>query len=63
VIVLAPRTLMDVICVTPGICPNVRSSGCVTELAIVSGLAPGSCVETEMVGKSICGRGATGSSG
>jgi hypothetical protein len=27
---------------------------------MVSGLAPGSCAETEMVGKSTCGRGDTG---
>ena len=27
---------------TPGICANWRSSGCATEEAIVSGLAPGS---------------------
>jgi hypothetical protein len=28
--------------------------------AITSGLAPGSCAATEIVGKSTCGSGATG---
>ena len=55
--------LVDVICETPGICANCRSSGCATDEAIVSGLAPGSDAETWMVGKSTCGSGATGSSG
>ena len=43
-----------------GIWPSVRSSGAVTMFAIVSGLAPGSCVVTWMVGKSTCGSDATG---
>src|SRR3954454_9096009 len=30
---------------------------------MISGLAPGSCVVTRIVGKSTCGNGATGSSG
>ena len=47
----------------PGICANCRSSGCATEEAIVSGLAPGKVAVTWMVGKSTCGSGATGSSG
>jgi hypothetical protein len=47
----------------PGICANCRSSGCATDDAIVSGLAPGSDADTWMVGKSTCGRGATGSIG
>ena len=42
--------------------PSARSSGVATVAAIVSGLAPGSEAETEMVGKSTCGRGETGSS-
>ena len=63
VIALLPSALLDVIWVTPGICPNCRSSGWVTEEAMVSGLAPGSCVVTWIVGKSTCGSGATGSSG
>ena len=36
-----PNELVDVICFRPGIWPNWRSSGAVTELAITSGLAPG----------------------
>ena len=63
VMVLVPRMLVEVMLVTPGIWPNCRSSGAVTELAMVSGLAPGSLVLTLMVGKSTCGSGATGSSG
>ena len=55
-----PRPLVEVICVTPGICANWRSSGCATDEAMVSGLAPGSWAETWMVGKSTCGSGATG---
>src|SRR5207248_7425190 len=41
--------------------PRCRSSGVATVVAIVSGLAPGICAKTEIVGKSICGNGATGS--
>ena len=36
-----PSELIDVICVQPGIWPNCRSSGAVTDEAITSGLAPG----------------------
>ncbi len=43
-----------------GICPNCRSSGAVTSEAMVSGLAPGSCVVIWMVGKSTCGSAETG---
>src|SRR5580692_12127969 len=39
-----------VICVSDGICPNCRSSGVVTDDAIVSALAPGRFVETTIVG-------------
>ena len=63
VIEVEPSVLVEVICVTPAIWPNWRSSGAATVAAMVSGLAPGSCAETEMVGKSTCGSGATGSSG
>ena len=49
--------------VTPAIWPNWRSSGVATVDAMVSGLAPGNCAVTWMVGKSTCGSGATGSSG
>ena len=41
--------------------PKRRSSGVATAEAMVSGLAPGSAADTEMVGKSTRGRGATGS--
>ena len=63
VIGVVPSALVEVICVTPAICENCRSSGCATVDAMVSGLAPGSVAETWMVGKSTCGSGATGSSG
>ena len=36
-----PPELLEVICFSPGICPNWRSSGAVTEEAMTSGLAPG----------------------
>ncbi len=45
-----PKLDTDVICESDGICPNCRSSGVVTAEAIVSALAPGSEVETTMVG-------------
>src|SRR6185437_7172189 len=57
-----PRLLTDVISLTAAIWPNCRSSGVATEEAIVSGLAPGSEALTEIVGKSTCGSGETGSS-
>jgi hypothetical protein len=37
----APPELVEAICVKPGICPNCRSKGAVTEEAMTSGLAPG----------------------
>ena len=37
----APPELVDSICFRPGVWPNWRSSGAVTEEAITSGLAPG----------------------
>ncbi len=46
VMALLPSVLLDVICVTPGIWPIWRSNGCVTDDAMVSGLAPGSCADT-----------------
>ena len=58
-----PSELVEVICAMPGICASWRSSGCATEDAMVSGLPPGNDAETWMVGKSTCGRGATGSNG
>jgi hypothetical protein len=58
----APWKLVDVIESIPAIVENSRSSGVATELAIVSGLAPGSAALTWMVGKSTFGRSLTGSS-
>ena len=40
----------DVISATPGIVANARSSGAATEVAIVSGFAPGNWADTEIVG-------------
>ena len=56
-----PSELDDVISVTPAMRPSERSSGVATVAAIVSGLAPGSDADTEIVGKSTCGSGETGS--
>jgi hypothetical protein len=56
-----PTELDEVISVTSAIEPRCRSSGLATLVATVSGLAPGSVACTEMVGKSTCGSGATGS--
>ena len=58
-----PRKLFDVIWLSPPIREKKRSSGVATLDAIVSGLAPGNEEDTCMVGKSICGNGATGSKG
>ena len=52
--------LTDVIESTPAMAENSRSSGVATADAMVDGLAPGRVVCTEMVGKSTCGRAATG---
>ena len=57
-----PRALEEVIESTPAIVENSFSSGVATEEAIVSGLAPGSDADTEIVGKSTLGRSVTGSS-
>ena len=61
VIWLSPYELVEVIVVSAGICPNSRSSEAVTSVDMVCGLAPGSCVDTWMVGKSTCGSDDTGS--
>ena len=61
VIVVEPSALAEVISVSPAMRPKRRSSGVATAEAIVAGLAPGSDAETEIVGKSICGSGDTGS--
>lgn len=46
---------------TPGKVANCRSSGCATDAAMMSGLAPGRLALTLIVGKSTVGRAATGS--
>src|SRR5271170_2262759 len=56
-----PRVLCEVISVTDEIRPNSRSSGVATEEAMISGLAPGKEADTDIVGKSTCGSGDTGS--
>src|SRR5258705_5132010 len=56
-----PRPLVEVISVTPAMWPNWRSRGVATEDAMISALAPGRLALTEMVGKSTCGNGDTGS--
>ena len=50
VITDAPPELVLVIWFSPGIWPNWRSSGAVTEVDITSGLAPGYSVVTWIVG-------------
>ena len=45
-----PTWLDEVISLTPEIVPRWRSSGVATLVAMVSGLAPGSCALTEIVG-------------
>src|SRR4051812_41466185 len=55
-----PRLLEDVISASPAMRPKRRSSGVATADAMVSGLAPGSDALTWIVGKSTCGKGATG---
>ncbi len=61
VIFVEPCVLMEVISVTPAIRLRERSRGVAILDAIVSGLAPASDARTEIVGKSTCGSGATGS--
>ena len=55
-----PTVEVEVIAVMPEIVENWRSSGAATEAAMVSGLAPGNCACTLMVGKSTRGKAATG---
>ena len=57
------RELVEVICDSPEICGELVLERLATVAAMVSGLAPGNCAVTWMVGKSTCGSGATGSSG
>ena len=55
-----PSMLVEVISVTPAMRVNWCSSGAATEVAMVSGLAPGRFAETLIVGNSTCGRAAMG---
>ena len=54
--------LSEVICDKPLIWPNCRSKGVVTDDAMTSGLAPGYCAVTWIVGKSTGGRAEIGRS-
>lgn len=55
---LEPKALLEVIWVTPGMALNCTSRGVATDEAMVSGLAPGSCAVTWIVGNSASGSGA-----
>ena len=61
VIFVLPSELDDVMESIPGMVEKTFSSGVATDDAIVSGLAPGNVVLTEMVGKSTVGKSLTGS--
>ena len=61
VICVLPSVLSEVIVVMPAMVANCRSSGAATDTAIVSGLAPGYCTVTVMVGTSMRGMAAIGS--
>jgi hypothetical protein len=50
VMFVEPWSLLEVICSTPGIVANPRSSGVATEAAMVSGLAPEKLARTLIVG-------------
>ena len=62
VMLVMPSPLVEVICARPGIAANCCSSGVATDDAMVSGLAPGSCAVTWIVGKSTVGSADTGRS-
>ncbi len=47
---VAPSVLVELTICSPGMVANCFSSGSATEVAIVSGLAPGSAAETLMTG-------------
>src|SRR3546814_17377525 len=55
-----PSVLRELISLRPAIDPSDCSSGVATLDAMVSGLAPASLAETDIMGKSTCGKGATG---
>src|SRR5262249_36191773 len=50
VMLVWPWVLVDVICATPAMVENCRSSGVATADAIISGLAPGKLAFTTIVG-------------
>ncbi len=50
VICVIPCEFVELICCTPAMVENSRSSGVATDAAIVSGLAPGSTACTWIVG-------------
>src|SRR5215472_16217044 len=50
VMLVSPWVLAEVICATPAMVENCRSSGVATAEAIISGLAPGKVALTTMVG-------------
>src|SRR5690554_4178795 len=56
-----PSELRELISARPAIEPSDCSNGVATVDAMVSGLAPGMLADTVIIGKSICGSGATGS--
>jgi hypothetical protein len=62
VMLVVPRELDEVIDEIPEMSESDRSSGVATEDAMVSALAPGRSASIRIVGKSTCGRGATGNS-
>ncbi len=62
VIEVEDNPLLDDMKERPGIAVNSSSSGVATVSAIVSGLAPGSCADTEIVGNCTLGSADTGSS-
>src|SRR5690606_5373198 len=62
VMVGEPSELRDDISDRPAMEPSACSSGMATLDAMVSGLAPAMRALTEIIGKSICGKGATGKS-
>src|ERR1700733_15279316 len=59
---VVPTPLVEVISSTSEMAPRWRSNGVATVAAMTSGLAPGSCADTNMAGTSTRGSGATGNS-
>src|SRR3546814_902083 len=55
-----PSELRELISLSPAIEPSDCSSGVATLEAMVSGLAPAMLADTEIIGKSTCGKGDTG---